>query len=77
MKEKSYDFETLHVVLSNQKNKNGTLKKILIPPFQPPLWYISRWISALTKNGKEGEKLQFWNFFQITLEGKKRSRGQV
>ena len=33
MKEKSYDFETLHVVLSNQKNKNGTFKKFQYPAY--------------------------------------------
>ena len=38
-KEKSYNFEILHVVLSYQKNMIGTLKKNLIPPFHPSLWY--------------------------------------
>ena len=42
-KELSYDFETLRVVLSYQKNMIGTLKKNLTPPLHPPLWYILGW----------------------------------
>ena len=54
-KEISYDFETLHVVLSYQKNMIGTLKKILKPPFTPHydiFWdeiNISSWISTAQK----------------------------
>ena len=55
LKEMSYDFEILHVVLSYQKNKIATLKQILIPPFTPHydiFWgelNISSWISTAQK----------------------------